>query len=446
MFLNFVGRKEELVDLNKRFKSKQFEFVVIYGRRRVGKTTLIKKFLEDKEGIYFLCDKAGTERNASRLKKKISAHFNEPAIESNDLYEIFGYLEKRIKKRTIIVLDEFSYLVEKDGSIPSIFQNIIDETLKNTNCTLILCGSSMSMMERGVLSFKSPLYGRKTAHMKIKELTFKEIIKYYPKNSIEKNIEFYSSIGGVPFYLEKFSSKKDAIENIMDEIFSKTGGLYEEVEFLLKEEFREPDIYKSILSAIASGNTRLVDVAHKSQIPAHNLPKYLKPLISLGIIIKQYSILDKRNKKPRYYIKDNYINFWFRFCEPFKSDLELNELEAPINYLKQNFNSYVGTRFEELIREQFARKIIPFKIHRIGVLWYGETEIDIVAIDKAIDNASFIEIKYKKNIKPHLILENLQEKINTLPIKPNNQLIFLLGISFNKKEMDCISFKELLDL
>jgi len=444
MFLTFVGRQEELNFLQERFKSNQFELIIIYGRRRIGKTTLIKKFLEGKSGFYFLCDRAGTERNASRLKQKIARFLNEPTIESNDLYDIFDNLMHKFKDPAVIVLDEFSYLVEKDNAIPSILQHIIDEELINSKFMLILCGSSMSMMEKGVMSSKSPLYGRKTGHIKLQELNFVEIKEFYPKNSITKNIEYYSILGGVPHYLEKFSDSKSTIQNINNEIFSKTGRLYEELEFLLKEEFREPDIYKTILTAIGEGNTRVVEIANKASIPAHDLPKYLGPLLALGIIKKEFSITDIKKKKPRYYIMDNFVNFWFNFCEPFKSELELMDLDIPMEYLKKNLNSYIGKRFEEMVREQLLKKVIPFRAQKIGKFWLGDTEIDAVAMDKKNSNMAVVEIKFKENVDPTKIKRALESKVKSLAIKFKNISYITIAKSFTKKAEGCYSPTELL--
>ena len=216
MSLKFVDRKEELAFLEKRYQKKGFEFFVIYGRRRIGKTELIKQFLKDKNYIYLVCDKAGTERNISRFKRKIAEYFNEPIIETNDLEEIFSYLIKRIENNNIVVVfDEFSYLVEKDDAVPSQFQVVVDNILNKTNVFLILCGSSISMMEKGVLSHKSALYGRKTAHIKLGEIPFYSFYDFFPSNNIEKNIEYYAVLGGVPFYMEKFSDKKNTFHNII---------------------------------------------------------------------------------------------------------------------------------------------------------------------------------------------------------------------------------------
>ena len=177
MFLKFINRKEELGFLRKRYKQSNYELIVIYGRRRVGKTELIKHFIQDHPSLYFLCDKGGTAKNISRFKERIAQLLDEPVIQSEDLEEIFSYLAK--KKRIIFVFDEFSYLVDRDKSIPSVFQRVVDEVCRKHNLFVILCGSSMSMMEKGVLSYKSPLYGRKTAHIKLQPISLAYFVGRY---------------------------------------------------------------------------------------------------------------------------------------------------------------------------------------------------------------------------------------------------------------------------
>jgi len=446
MILNFAGRQNELEYLQNCYDSNRFEFVVIYGRRRIGKTTLIKKFIEDKKSLYFLCDKAGTERNASRFKRTAARFLGEPPIESNDLYDIFDNLTRKSTKRSIIVLDEFSYLAEKDDAIPSIFQNITDENLKESGCMLILCGSSMSMMEKGVLSHNSPLYGRKTGHIKLGELNFHDMQKFYPENSPWENVEFFSVVGGVPHYLEKFSDEKDIRENITQELFSKTGRLYEEVEFLLREEFREPDLYKAILTAIGSGCTRVVEIANRASIPANDLPKYLKPLLSLGIIRKEYSTTDFKKRKPHYNFMDNLANFWFSFCEPFKSELEFMELALPLQYLDKSFNSFVGKRFEEIVREQLIQKVIPFPVGRIGKLWYGPIEIDVMAADAEGKRVALAEIKYKERVDSLKLKKELDSKVDTLSLKADHISYLFIAKSFSKKIEGCYTLNDLLSM
>lgn len=459
MILKFVDREQEIAFLEERYRSKNFEFFVIYGRRRVGKTELIKTFLKNKPHIYFLCDKSGTEKNIIRFKKKVAEFFGEPIIATNDLAEIFSYIVKK-QKKLIIVFDEFSYLVEKDAAVPSLFQVVVDEVLKDSDMFLILCGSSISMMEKGVLSYKSALYGRKTAHLKVAPLPFGSFYEFFPLNNTEKNIEFYSFLGGVPFYLTKFSDKKSSLSNVKDEIFNKRGKLYEEVDFLLKEELREPDVYKNILTAIADGATKVVEIANKSGIKIQDLDKYLKVLIRLGIIKKEIPITEKRSKKSIYSIDDNFFSFWFTFAEPFKSDLEIGETKNAEEKLKTSFNAFVGRKFEKLVREEILKEANIIQAEKIGSYWgyckenseRKPIEIDVLALNEKTKECIFCECKWQDNINPDYIMKELLDKAKYVKWYNNNRkeiyAIFAKSFSkkikiFNDKPVYCFDLKDI---
>jgi AAA+ ATPase superfamily predicted ATPase len=398
-----------------------------------------------------LCDKSGTERNIYRFKRKIAEYLKEPIIETNDLEEIFSHLMGRIKnKKIIIVFDEFSYLVEKDNTIPSQFQVIIDDILKQTNNFLILCGSSISMMEKGVLSYKSALYGRKTAHIKLRDIPFHSFNDFFPSNNIEKNIEFNAVLGGVPFYLEKFSDKKNTFDNIKDQIFGKNGQLYEEVDFLLKEELREPDVYKSILSAIASGQTKVVEIANRSGIKVHDMDKYLKVLIRLGIVKKETLITRTKSKKTIYSIDDNFFSFSFVFSEPFRSNLEIGDTKIVEEKLNQDFNAFTGKKFEKFIREEIIQKLDIIQPQKIG-RWWGnyrdqeanarrDIEIDVIALNSNTNEILFGECKWIDNVDGKDLLKKLIEKTEYVewPNKRKNrrEYYIIIAKSFKKKSTE----------
>jgi len=411
MFLTFINRKAELNFLDERFKRKGFELIILYGRRRVGKTELIKEFIKGKQHLYFLSDKRGTESNFSRFKKKIAEFLDEPSIESNEPEQIFAYLAGKIKERMIVIIDEFSYLVEKDSAIPSIFQLIVDEQLKNSNIMIILCGSSISMMEEGTLSQKSPLYGRKTGHYKIAPLSFNNSGKFFPENSLIKNLEFWSILDGIPFYLEKFSDKLTTLENVKAELLRREGTLFEEVEFILKEELREPDVYKAILEAIGEGKTKTSDIANKSGIKVQDIDKYLKVLIRLGIIKKDMPITEKaKSKKTIYTFKDNLFHFWFSFCEPYRSELGIGELKNVIKKLDHDFNSFIGKKFESLCRTQISL-FEDDGFTKVGYWWSRKgDEIDIVALNDDKKEILFAECKWSDKKVDMDLFNSLKEK------------------------------------
>lgn len=417
MFLKFINRQDELQFLEERYMHEGFDFIVIYGRRRIGKTELIKNFAKNKPYVYMLCNKAGTSANIKRFKQEIAKSLKEPEIATEELEEIFSYLIAKAKDKLVVVLDEFSYLVEKDDSIPSVFQAVIDEVLKDKDIMLIICGSSISMME-SLLGYKNPLYGRKTGHMKIEFLKFRYIEEFFPRYTFEENIRAYAILGGVPFYLEKFDPKKTALENAKEQILSKKGQLYEEVDFLLKEELREPDVYKSILVAIAQGSAKVAEIASKAGIKASDLDRYLKVLMMLGIVKKDIPVTEKKSKKTLYTIDDNFFEFYSLFFEPYRSDIEIGEETRFEESLKKNFNSYAGKKFEKLVRNEAIRAMSPFPVSKVG-RWWGyyreneqrkELEIDVVALNEENKEILFCECKWQDRVNAEKIFEELKEK------------------------------------
>lgn len=453
MFL-FINRKDELDFLEERYMQHGFDFIVIYGRRRIGKTELIKNFVKDKLHIYMLCNKAGTSANISRFKQEVAKFLREPEIASGDLEEIFSYLVPRAKGKLVVVLDEFSYLVEKDDSVPSIFQGVIDEVVKEKNVMLIICGSSISMME-SLLGYKNPLYGRKTGHIKLDFLNFSYFKDFFPLYNIEENIRTYAILGGVPFYLDKFDPGISALENAKKEILSKKGRLYEEVDFLLREEMREPDIYKGILSAIAQGNAKVAEIADKTGIKASDMDRYLKILIMLGIIKKEIPVTEKKSKRTLYTIDDNFFDFYSSFFEPYRSDIELGEMKNLEESLKKNFNAYTGKKFEKLIRKEAIRKISPFPISKAG-RWWGfyrenemrrELEIDIVALNEGTKDILFCECKWQDNVNAEKLYEELKEKAKFVKWNDGNRkehyAVAAKSFSVRTGHARCVDLKEL---
>ncbi len=453
MFL-FIDRKEEIDFLEERYRQHGFDFMVIYGRRRIGKTELIKNFVKDKPHIYMLCNKAGTGANISRFKQEISKFVQEPLIASENLEEIFSYLVPKAEDKPVVVLDEFSYLVEKDDSVPSLFQGVIDEVLKNKNMMLIICGSSISMME-SLLGYKNPLYGRKTGHMKLDFLKFRYFSDFFPGYNIEENIRAYAILGGVPFYLEKFDPDISALENAKKEILSKKGRLYEEVDFLLGEEMREPDIYKSILSAISQGNAKVAEISNKTGIKASDMDRYLKVLIMLGIIRKEIPVTEKKSKKTLYMVDDNFFDFYSLFFEPYRSDIELGETGNLEESIEKNFNSYAGKKFENLIRKEVIRKISPFPVSSVGRWWgfYRENErrrdleIDIVALNEQTREILFCECKWQDDVNSEKLYGELKEKAKFVIWNNNNRkehhIVVAKSFSVRTKHARCVDLMEL---
>ena len=416
--IRFIDREAETAFLEQRYASGGFELVVLYGRRRVGKTELLRRFVADKPHLYFLADKRGTARNIIRLGRDMAEALGEPRIAATEPDELFDWYAARAGPRPLILIDEFPYLVEKDRSIPSVFQGLADGVLKNRGAMLVLCGSSIGMMESSVLASRSPLYGRRTGHWKVLPLPFADARLFFPGTPAEICIEFYSVLGGVPHYLDKFSKECTTLDNIDREVLSRSGHLYEEIDFLLMEELREPDAYKAILEGIGSGRSKSLEIAQAARMPAQDIDKYLKVLIRLGIIAKDRPVTEgPRSKRSRYWISDPLFRFWFTFCEPRKSELELGETAACRETISKGLPSFVGRAFEPLCREFLAARF-PGRWPRLG-RWWGarrengkrtEQEIDIVGLNDQTGEAIFGECKWSDGVDGPAILAGLKEK------------------------------------
>ena len=313
----FYCREEELKKLNKRYQGNQFECVVVYGRRRVGKTALISEFCKDKRNIYFSALDTTAQENLRSLSKAIYNYQNPDLYNAPEFRTYEDALEEitRIaeQERIVFVIDEYPYLAKAEQSISSRLQHLIDHTWSKSKIFLILCGSSMSFMEHQVLGYESPVYGRRTAQFKIEPLTYKETAVFHPELSQEENALIYGITGGVPHFINKLGVHTGEDEALLEYLFDRSGYLFEEPENLLKQELREPAVYNSIITAIAEGASRLNEIATKTGMETGPCTKYLKVLIELGIVRKETPITEKIGKKSIYMLEDNFFRFWYAY-------------------------------------------------------------------------------------------------------------------------------------
>ena len=320
----FVGRESELNFLEERYSSNKGELVVLYGRRRVGKTETLKQFCKDKPHLFFSCrectDKLQLKNFSEKLlKEKIPA--SAYISEFTDWEKAFRSITELPygEKKKLVVIDEFPYMCKGNESIPSVLQNLWDDLLKDENIMLILCGSAMSFIEKELLAENNPLYGRAIGIYKMTEMGFYDAAKFFPDYSPKEKVIAYSILGGIPHYLNQFDSRRTLEENIKKSILSKGSALYSEVEFLLRQELRETPVYNSIIEAVALGNTKLNEISMKSLIDdTSKTSVYLKNLIEHGIIEREFSISESIKEKANsnkglYRITDNFFRIWYAF-------------------------------------------------------------------------------------------------------------------------------------
>ena len=436
MILKFINRVEELKILEERYSSRKSEFLIIYGRRRIGKTEIIKQFAKEKDHFYFLSRREPIKLEIERFRKKFAEKFNINLNETNDFEDLFKQILEKIdaSKKFIFLIDEFPYLIEKYKPIPSIFQHIWDEELNKKNVMLILTGSSVSMMETHVLGYKSPLYGRRTGQLKIEPIKTINLKDFLPNYKIEDILKTYGAVGGVPFYLNEFDSKKSFIQNIRDTFFNKSNILYQEAEILLKEELREPNTYFNIIKSILDGATKLSEISAKSLVDITNINKYISVLKTLKLVRKDYPITQPiKQKNFIYKVDDNYYRFWLSYVYPYKEEIEESP-QSILDFVKKDINRYMGPIFEE-INIKYLRNLIGKDFSKIGKWWHKKREIDIIALNEAKKRIAFFECKWKELSydKSLQILEDL--KIKSREVKwYNKQRKELFGLIAKKVE------------
>ncbi|MGN0597532.1 MAG: ATP-binding protein [Ruminiclostridium sp.] len=420
----FIGREDELSFLEERYNSNKGELIVLYGRRRVGKTETLRQFCAGKPHLFFSC----RECNDKLQLKSFSEKLLKENIPASAYISVFSDWEKAFRsigelpygdKKKLVVIDEFPYMCKGNESIPSILQNLWDELLKDENIMLILCGSAMSFIEKELLAEKNPLYGRATGIYKMTEMGFYDAVKFFPDYSARDKVIAYSILGGIPHYLKQFDCSKSLEENIKKIILSKGSTLYSEVEFLLRQELRETPVYNSIIEAVALGNTKLNDISIKSLVEdTSKTSVYLKNLIELGIVKREFSISESdkgkaNTNKGLYCITDNFFRFWYAFVFTNISELEDGDVDGVYKYsIEPQLHEFAAMPFEAICRE-YVRELqkageLPFRYAKMGRWWgkttvrrkenqtgLADTEIDLLAVSKQADKYLVGECKFK---------------------------------------------------
>ena len=386
----FIGREAELQFLENRYHSGHGELVVLYGRRRVGKTETLRHFCENKPHVFFSCRECTDQLQLKSFSDKV---FKEdiPAKKYINSFSDWDQAFRSIldlpygEHKKLLIIDEFPYMCKGNPSIPSILQNLWDEILKDSNIMIILCGSAMSFIEKELLAEKNPLYGRATGIYKMMPMGFYDAIKFFPEYSDKDKVLLYSVLGGIPHYLKQFDTALPISENIKRNILTKGCALYSEVDFLLKQELRETTIYNSIIEAVALGGTKLNEISQKSLIDdTSKTSTYLRSLIELGIIEREFSVDAGNNEKANsgrgiYKLSDNFFRFWYAFAFTNISDLESNDVQGVYTYvIEPQLHRFSSFTFEDIckeyVKELKKENALPFRYEKMG-RWFGKTTI-----------------------------------------------------------------------
>lgn len=451
----FIGRETELRFLKDKYEEKKGQLIVLYGRRRVGKTETLREFCKDKPHIFFSCTQSTDGVQLARFSKQLLRE----DIPAKQYIAKFADWEKAFhsildlpygEKKKLIVIDEFPYMCKGNKSIPSILQNLWDAELKDSNVMIILCGSAMSFIEKELLAEKNPLYGRATGIYKMNRMGFYDAARFFPNYSARERVLAYAVLGGIPHYLNQFNPELSVAENIKCNILKKGSVLYSEVDFLLHQELRETMIYNSIIEAVALGNTKLNDISQKSLVEdTAKTSVYLKNLMELGIIEREFSVdigtKEKANtNRGIYRLKDNFFRFWYSFGFANLSQLEDGDVEGVYRYLVEPaLHEFASLTFEdvckEFVRELQKKNALPFRYVKMG-RWMGkttvrdkndesrlrtaETEIDLLGISRGAKEYLVGECKFKRS--PFAYSEYLDTVAKLTPLKDKAKFYYAL--------------------
>ena len=419
----FIGRKRELDDLKQRYENGKFEFAVMYGRRRVGKTTLINEFVKDREVIFYTGIEGNEKENLEGLSKSIYSLSQDFADTSSNFSSFQEALDTALKiaekRRIVFVIDEYPYIAGSYKALSSILQILIDRNKDTSKMFLILCGSSLSFMENQVLGYKSPLFGRRTCQYKITPFEFFEIKNYYSKFSSTDLAIIYGITGGIPLYMSLMNDNLSVEENIKANFLVPNAYLFEEPTNLIKQECRDPAQYNSIIKAIATGSSRMSEICSKTGLDTGLTTSYLHKLMSLGIVKKEMPFKSDGSRKTIYALEDSMFRFWYRFIPDNLAIINRGLTDVVYKKIAPQITSFMGGVFEEICKQYLwelnrqGKSAITFT--DLG-RWWGndsknkcETKIDIMgtADDKT---ALFCECKWTNENVETAVLDTLVER------------------------------------
>lgn len=418
----FLGREQELAALEELYQQDRFQLFILYGRRRVGKTTLLNEFCKDKDTIFYSAEQSNTKLNLDKFSELVFRYYGETELSPFTSWEnaLMYIFQRQGDKRLILVFDEFPYLLRKNKALLSTMQHLIDHQLNNSKLFIILCGSYMGFMEKEVLGSKSPIFGRRTGQLKLTPFTYQTSLRFLEGCSCAEKLMFYGAYGGTALYLSQIQPKQTFEQNIKRCFLRVTAYLYEEPLLLLRQEVQEPGIYSAVIEAIASGYTKSNEIATKIGEEPAKCIKYINTLCELGIIYKETPYGEKEtSRKTIYGISDLMFRFWYRYVFANRTLIETGAADVVwMRKIAPDYAAYMGLVFEQVCRDylldQNRRGNLPFLFTSIGRWWGSDPkekraiEIDLIASD---GNAYlFGECKWRNEKVDMGILRSLEEK------------------------------------
>ncbi len=390
---NFVNRVKELKSLRDACGRHGASLYILYGRRRLGKTTLLREFSSGlPSAVYHMADRS-TEQEAIRMMaESMSRGLNEPTLMSGnyrDWYALFSAYDRfRPRRKSVLIIDEYQYLCEMQPAFSSIMQKWWDEHWQKSEIMVVLSGSVLSMMYKETLSHSSPLFGRRVAQWLLTPFRFSQIAEFFPKLSSRRLVEMWSLTGGVPHYAMLASGVSGFDEAVRELVLTKGGSLYEEAKFLLADDVTTPNTYWSLLHCIGNGVSRISEIAGRLGMPASQLTSYMSALRDLGWVKREVSVAESnpaRSKRGIYQITDPFLRLWFGCVLPYESLLEFGKVDEVCLLMRDRLALHKAWAFEEVCRQYVEDLAERIGVVRVGRFWNKACEIDVAAVNSVGD-------------------------------------------------------------
>ncbi len=426
--MSFFSRELELALLDDLYRRPGAQFLILYGRRRIGKTALVTHWGErlGEPYLYWMATQTSATNQLRNFSQVLFQFLNPgvavtPAFSYPSWDAAFAEVARyAANQRTVLVLDEFTYVMQADSEVPSLIQKAWDHHLKSSRVFLILTGSLAGIIQRTALDYQSPLYGRATARLKLQPLPFGALAAMLPNYSSEQRVAVYTITGGVPAYVELFDDSRNILQNLQQRIVSPTNVMLTDAVFLLHEQLEEPRNYVAVLEAIAAGFHQLTDIATMAGIERSNITKYLAVLRELGYVERRVPATVRRpeqSRQGRYVISDSYLRFYYRFLAPNIAAIEQGRAKQTISLLYDHLLDFIGTHtFEELCREWVNVKAemgeLPFLLERVGSFWSKQAQVDVLAINWRTKDILLGECKWGDQAVDRAIIRALLDKTN----------------------------------
>ncbi|MCD8013047.1 MAG: ATP-binding protein [Lachnospiraceae bacterium] len=433
-----IGRKNELQQLKQLYESGHFEFLVMYGRRRVGKTTILQEFAARHEVLFYSAQEKNDSLNLQDFSGAVQRYFDGQNLAPFRSWEdAFSYISRRAAERkTILVIDEFPFMAGPNPSIKSMLQHEIDHHWKDLNLFLILCGSSVSFMVNEIMGYESPLYGRTTASMEILPFDYLDAARFFPKYTHEEQLIAYGILGGIPRYLNAFSPDCSIQENLEKEVVRNGAFLYDEPMMLLRMELREPGVYNSILEVVARGCNKVTEIADAIHEDKSKCSKYISTLLAIRLLEKRVPCGEPEgSKKTIYALADPFYRFWYHYIFSNKSYYELLGTADAAAEIMGELPDFMGLAFEEICRQYLFRQARERKLSFVPASigkWWGnnpairaQDDVDILALNKKKTEGLFCECKYTSRPMPMEEYEDLLMAAKAFPESMKKQFLFI---------------------